>query len=254
MQTDTIEIDPDELSEDVREDLEDDLDEDIAEQKAKEIRVNSMNNGTPNTISSFETIRQTFENITNEFDLDADKKYIYAQVKNIEPTDDDKVKFTISRKDKNEDDYIFLEKDSTQLANLVEYKNVDNVSELCGEKIPYKEYGYTRTKERYLIPKNLSHISQLRYKTHNLILKLNNTVDILTDIKQLDEIIIGSIALTTISILFLPISYIPIFIFGCISLLSLILVVFYIFTDILVGVLDNNFYKIESESETHSYW
>lgn len=255
MQKDTIEIDPEELSKDVRENLEKEIGEDVAERKAKEIRLNSMNNGIPNKKSSIETIRGELDNKINKIDMKTEKKYVFGEINDIEPSrDDEEIQFTISRNDKNEDDVITMDKDSTELANLVEYKNLDNVLELEGEKIPYRDYGFSRKKEKYLIPNNLSYISQFRYKIHNKLTKIKNIIDIFTENKHFDTLIFGSMSLTGLCAFMIPISYIPVMIVGTIGFSTFFILILYIITDILLNIADGDFYRIESESNCDKYW
>jgi hypothetical protein len=227
----------------------------VSDKKAKKILLNSMNNGTPNKKSSIETIHKKLENNIYKIDIDTEKKHVFGEIKNIEPTDsDEKIKFTIDRDDKNQDDTITMEKDSTELANLVEYKGVDNVLDLKGEKIPYRNYGFTRKKEKYLIPNNLSHISQIRYKTHNKLTKFNNIISIITQDDNFDNLMFGSMFLTAVSAILSPISFIPVMIIGTIAFSTLFAVILYIITDILLDITDGDFYKIEDESNNNRYW
>ena len=253
MTTDTIEIDPEELSNDVREDLEDEIGEDLAEQKAKEIQINSMNNGEPNKKTSINTIREKLEDIY-KFNLDTNKLHTTGTIENIEPIQNNQIEFTIKRSDMNKKDTIYLTKDSTELANLVEYKNVDKVSELQGKTISYRNEGYTRKREKYIIPKNLSNISKLRYKLFKKNLKLKNSIEVITRNDIYDRLAFGMIIMTLASLLVLPISTIPTIIFGTMTSLIFMMIIANIITEMLLDLLDGNFYEIKSETSNSTYF
>lgn len=162
----SIEIECEQLSEEVRESLLDELDDpELANQKANEIKLNNMNNANARRGSTTRKISNKLKEFIGKFKLI--KSYEESSQKrkiiNIKPKNNAVIFETEEDFNRN----LVLEKNSKALANLVEYKNVDNVIDLKNENIQYIEFG---THEKYILPYELSLIHKFKYKCHNILL------------------------------------------------------------------------------------
>lgn len=162
----SIEIEPEKLSEDVRESLKDELDDpELANQKADEIKLNNMNNAEPRTGSTLREISDKLKELTDKFKLINSYKESSQNRKIVDIKPRDNSIIFKMKSDSTRD--LALEKNSKALANLVEYKNVDNIMDLKNKNIQYIEIG---VHEKYIIPYKLSLIHKFKYKCHNILL------------------------------------------------------------------------------------
>lgn len=192
MKEDTMEIDPEELSDETLKELQDDLDIDaeFAKNKAKEIHINNINLNEPNEISSLTQtsnyINSKYETIENILSLES----IKSEVKDVIPKDDQiiiKVKNTNKKYAK-----IYMNKNSKILSNLLRHKNVDKISEVIGEYIMCKDI----SNRKYVIPKYISVLSKVRFKIYYGLSVFRRNIDKLSEISKNKIDNVGTIMFT----------------------------------------------------------
>lgn len=242
MNDETVEIDSKKLSEDIREDLQEELDvnDDIIDEKAKNIRLKSIDLGDPNKQSSIVTIKKYIQDRVSSFQNITDYNSVYGTIDSLEP---ERNKIQMNIKHKNSIDSLYFDNESTEIANFMEYKNADNILELKGEQIPGKceEFG---NKKQYLIPKRISFIDNLQYKIHNRMLQTHDILDKIMNNERFDNSIFGLMVMWLVSNIFLiygmriPFiisSILLVFIFGVVATCIL--------TSYVHNTLDNKLYK-----------
>lgn len=180
MEEDTMEIDPKQLSDETLKELEDDLDIDteFAKDKAKEIHLNNISLDEPNNISSLTQIsnyiNSKFEKIADILSLES----ISGEIKDVIPKED---QIIIKVKNPNKEyAKIYMNKDSKVLSNLVRHKNVNKISELIGESIMCKNIG----NKKYVIPKYISLLSELRFKIYYILSNISRNIEKIADISK----------------------------------------------------------------------
>lgn len=176
----TMHIDPKELSDETLKELNDDLDIDteLAKDKAKEIHLNNINLDEPNNISS---LTQISNYINSKFERTSDilsLESINGEIKDVIPKED---KIIIKVKNPNKEySKIYMNKDSKILSNLVRHKNVNKISELIGESIMCKNI----RNKKYVIPKYISSLSELRFKIYYILSNISRNIEKIADISR----------------------------------------------------------------------
>lgn len=173
----TIEKDSaDKLSRDVAKELSNEynIEEDEAEEIGEIAWLNESGNVEPNKkkitdkISNFIS-RGKFE-VNEILSLISSKTYqskcIFVTISSVKRSDiDNKVKISLSHPN-IVPGFIKLEPKSVELANLLEYKSVDNPKNLEGEKLIIDPSKISRNQKSVLVPNNVSKTGKLRFKSY----------------------------------------------------------------------------------------
>lgn len=182
----TLEVNPEELSDKVLKELinESNIDREEAEKFADEAQLDEMDFVEPDKKNIFESIK---DNITFGFGMLSSlykwfcNRTARPKIVNVTPKGDNKVVLNVHHPKINKCELSF-EKDDVEIANLMEYHNVNNPKNLEGKRILIEDisdlnfdkrhsdtrgvYSYNNTNpcHLFLIPNNTSMLGKLRYR------------------------------------------------------------------------------------------
>lgn len=150
------------------------MDGDIAQDKADELYLDNVETKEPNTSKTTEFIIKYLKNKSSNLQNSLFNSGRIGKIVKIEPKKYNIIKFKI--KTGNRYTELKLREDSTELAQIMAYHNIDNLSNLENKKILYK-IGL-RDRLEYMIPKNINPLTKFRYKlfgvNHNLFHKISD--------------------------------------------------------------------------------
>lgn len=170
--SETLSVDAGELSDATIRDMveEGDLKKEEAESLGNDIWLNEIETGEPDKtgaisyLKNISKICKTKASDTSE--LFKNRKTILSNIESVERTHNDKIRIHIQhgRLGKKR---VRFSPDSTELANLLEWKNVDNPNELEGLTVPILRDSIESNRNYILIPHNVSSTGRLRFLLYN---------------------------------------------------------------------------------------
>lgn len=167
--TETIEVDPSELSDEVRDDLTDELDinSEFAEEYAEELKINELVDKDPDKksfVDSFtEKLKSGYSSVAGYFNTNT----IYAEIVDISVTDNDYIVLEFSHPNLVRNATCKKSPDDRTLSNIMEYHDVNDASELVNKKVPIfnpEDLSDTFTDTYITFPNNTSLSGKIRYK------------------------------------------------------------------------------------------
>lgn len=176
---DSLEVDPNKLSEDVVNEIVEGniVDKDEADDIGNEVWLREVNKKEPNKISfvesiglKFREVKRSINNFTQgKIQYIENYKTIYADVVSVNP---DRASEEVSLKLNHSTVGMFevnIDPKSTNFSNLLEYKSVDNVKNLEGEKLVITRKSLeSESINSILIPRNVSTIGKIRFNVYSL--------------------------------------------------------------------------------------
>lgn len=205
----TVEVNPNELSQEVRDELieKGELTESEADQYANEAHLKQIQTAQPeksNVVESSILKYKSFKRYINNRRKKATKNYhnekATADIKDVSATDDNKIKITLNHAKLGESEIVFDE-NSTAVANLISYYNVENPLGLIGKSVVIDRIYYLGDPEKrsptYLFPNNVSILGKLRYKIFSTIQNIRGISSVWLD----GEVIPGYLTTTLASML-----------------------------------------------------
>lgn len=201
-------------------------------------------------ISSFTKLKEIF----HKYNIFSNKS-LFAEISSIDRTDLNKIKINLKHPN-----YILghirLDPDSIELANLLEYKSIDNPNNLEGEKLLIKPRGKNDACRSVVIPNKVSIIGKTRFAIFSILSNIKNKTKIhsnnLSDLflkrsSVLYPILIASISGSVLSLwypyLSLSILIIP-FIWSMILLLTTTYSTYWIILSKITEFIKSDFYEI----------
>lgn len=178
MSQETVEIDPEELSESVREDLQNelDMDESFAKEKANQVHLDNIDTVEADSTKPLEIIYNYFNNsieILNKKPREfLNKTTNIGVIKEIEPKYGDMIQLSIDVGDDTID--TLISKDSKKLAHITEYHNVEKLSDLKDKQIFYY---VEKSRKKFIIPKDVNVLSNLRYKIYGIQRNIRKSIE-----------------------------------------------------------------------------
>lgn len=197
----TVEIDPNELSQDVVDELVDDnvMDEEQATKKGDSVWMNEVTDKNPKKVGLVQYLKslpiygqnlflskyKIIKNKTirfcgyvddytgNKIKYLKNKKTVFAEVKSVEPNkmnDSISVEFEHGR---IHNFTVNFDPQSTVFSNILEYKSINNPEDLEGKKLPILRESFDK-KERngIIIPHNVSKSGKIRFKIYSIFIEL----------------------------------------------------------------------------------
>lgn len=185
----TMEVDPSELSDEVRDDLTEelDIDSDYAQEYAEELKINELVDKNPDKesfINSFvNKLKSGYSSVIGYFN----KNTIYAEIVDIRVTDNDYIVLEFSHPDFKKNPICKKKPDDSILSNIMEYHGVNNASELVNKKVPVfnsENLSDSFTDTYVSFPNNTSLSGKIRYKMFCFI----KNVDVKMPLNDIDPI------------------------------------------------------------------
>lgn len=176
---DSVEIDPEKLSDDVADELveEDIIDKEEADVVSNEVWLEQINKKDPNEISFIDALKLKFGDIKesiNNFTQDKiqyleNYKTIYADVISVNPHKESE-KVTIKLRHSAIGVFnIDLDPKSTNFSNLIEYYSVNNPKDLGNKKLVVTNKSFESEHiNSIVIPKNVSTSGKIRFKMYSI--------------------------------------------------------------------------------------
>lgn len=195
--SETLEVDPDELSDEVIEDLveEGGLEKKEAESLGDEVWFEEVDTGEPSKTGAVSYVKGRFnlgkESASDLRTLFSDYKTILADIESVERTDRDRVEIKI-RHGRIGTETVTFSPGSTELANILEWRGVSNPRELEGLSIPILRESFDSRYTHVLIPHNVSSTGRLRFSLYNGIEEIREKTKISKVHKDPDDFIFGS--------------------------------------------------------------
>lgn len=167
--SDTIEINPSDLSDEVRNDLTEELniDSDYADEYAKELKVDELVDKDPDKTGFIDSSARNLKSIYTFIDDYIKSNTIYGKIVDIQATDNDYIVLKFNHTSMNETASCKMSPHDSTLSNIMEYHGVDNASELENKKVPIvnaKNLSETFEKTYITLPNNTSLSGKLRYR------------------------------------------------------------------------------------------
>lgn len=246
----TVEVDPEDLSKEVRDELQEeaDMDGDIAQDKADELYLDNIETRDPSTSKTTEYITKNLKNKFSNLRNTLSNSGRIGKIVEIKPKKYNIIKFKIKTGNRYRE--LKLREDSTELAQIMAYHNVDNLSNLENKKIVYK-IGF-RDRLEYMIPKNINPLTKYRYKlfgvNHDLFHKISDVFE-KNDVKFLSTfsitavlslIFISPLYEMTSSLPYMILSLTPVSIFLVQLIIIMYLIIWFIISDLVIG--ENHFF------------
>lgn len=176
---DSVEIDPEKLSDDVADELveEDIIDKEEADVVSNEVWLEQINKKDPNEVSFIDSLKLKFGDIQesiNNFTQDKiqyieNYKTIYADVISVNP-DKESEKVTIKLRHSAIGVFdIDIDPKSTNFSNLIEYYSVNNPKDLENKKLVVTNKSFESEHiNSIVIPKNVSTSGKIRFKMYSI--------------------------------------------------------------------------------------
>lgn len=168
--TETIEISdvkPEKLSDEVLEELIEDLDEDTAEKLAQQVHLDEMDTAEPSSKRFVSVLKDKASGLAKyvkgKYAAMKGRKTVFAEIENVKPIESG-VQLVIANPSGNKNT-IRLDSDSKKLANLLEYNNTRQLSDLEGGTIMIKDtrIGPESSRDSYYVPNNMSISGRIRF-------------------------------------------------------------------------------------------
>lgn len=174
----TVEVDASELSDGVIEDLveEGGLDEGEAEELGDDVWFDEVEMREPRKEGLREYLSNRFDNAT-EFAQRLNYRYrehktVFAEVTDVERTDNDNVRVTVMHQRSGEDSFT-LSPDSVELVNLLAYHSVDSPKGLVGERILLDPNSFGGWSTTVVIPHNVAWTGKIRFGVYSFVSEIN---------------------------------------------------------------------------------
>lgn len=206
----TVEVDPNELSNEVQESL---VKEGVLEEeKAKDYgdsvwfeEIDISGCTRKGIVGYLEQRMRDFKQLVSSlYWLFTDYKTVLGDIESVERTDNDKVKLCIVH-ERLGTKTATLHPDSNKIANLVEWKGFDNPLELKGSRVPVIRESFNNSYTIILIPHNVSTLGCLRFSLYSGIEEVRVKTRISSIYENLESFAFGStVALSISSILLMP--------------------------------------------------
>lgn len=172
--SETIEVDPSELSDEVRDSLTEELniDSDYADEYVENLKVNELVDKNPDKTgfldSSIAKLKSLYNSVSDYFN----KNTIYAKIVDVRATENDYVILKFDHPKLNKTARCKKKPDDPMLSNIMEYHRVNNASELNKKSVPIFNPNNlldTFTDTYVTIPNNTSLSGRIRYRIYGSI-------------------------------------------------------------------------------------
>lgn len=130
--------------------------------------------------------------------LFSDYKTVLVDIESVERTDNDRVKLQI-RHGRIGRKTVTLYPDSTKMANILEWKGVDNPLELEGSRIPILRDSFDDLYNYILIPHNVSASGRLRFLLYNGVEEIREKTKVSRIYEDPEGFVMGSVILTVLA-------------------------------------------------------
>jgi len=207
-QSSTVEVDPSELSGEVVEGLVEDgvLDEETAEEYGDNVWFEEVDTGEPSKTGVVSYMKERFRNGKELASwlrwLVSDYKTVLADIESVERTDNDRVKLQV-RHGRIGRKTVTLHPDSTKMANILEWKGVDNPLELEGSSIPILRDSFDDMYNYVLIPHNVSASGRLRFFLYNGVEDIREKTKVSRIFEDLEGFFMGSVIGVIVGLIFM---------------------------------------------------
>lgn len=166
----TVEVDPEDLSQEVLDELENkaNMDSELAEKKADEAYLNNVETKEPNQSTVIDFVKESIKNRNSDLRNLLDEASLIGRIIDVEPKKYNKVVLKIDIGSSVVD--FKLKEKSSFLAQLMGYHNVSKITELKNKKIAIdKQESFRNSKDvELLIPKDINLLSNIRYKIYTV--------------------------------------------------------------------------------------
>lgn len=165
--TEISDVKPEKLSDEVLEELIEELDEDTAEELARQVHLDEMDTVEPSSKTLITVIKNKAsglaEYLKEKYTKVETRKTVFADIKKVKPLGSE-IQLFITNPSGNKNT-IRLDSESKKLANLLEYNEARDISDLEGGNIMIKDTrtGAERTRASYYIPNNMSTSGRIRF-------------------------------------------------------------------------------------------
>ena len=176
-ETETLEVEAEELSDEVIESLveEGGINRNTAEELGDEVWFKEVDVAEPNKTSAgtyLEDRYNGFKSICSEtWDLFSNYKTTYGEIKSVERSSKEHVRIFFKHERIGRRSVKF-DKDSVKLANLMEYHGVENPKDLEGYKVLLESQKLRKGYSRLIVPHNVSFTGKLRFKMYSIVQEL----------------------------------------------------------------------------------
>lgn len=207
-QEETIEVDPEELSDEVLKDLvqESGIDKEKAEEFADKAQFEEMEYQDPNKKNVFESFKIKsnfgFKKLKSLYQSICDKN-ARPFISEVEPNGNDTIIFHVEhpRLSKHK---IRFSKDDVEIANLMDYHRVDNPIDLEGKRLVLDEISVLKNNNSrrhsvhyneptFLIPNNVSILGKLRYGAFSFMQDLRSKTKFWVKSDPVDAVMLGTV-------------------------------------------------------------
>lgn len=253
MEEDTIQIDSDELSDRVVEDLREEgiLTKEEALEYGSQVRFEDFESGESNETGLLEYLKRKVTDFSHYY---RDYRTVFVQVEKVYYSEDGMV--TLDVESSRVSGRIRFESDSTELANLLKWKDIENPKNLEDDSIPVSRYSLENGRPSVLIPHNVSYSGQFRFNLYIKIEELLEKTYVRDEYEETIVVTMGALSCLSFASVFLGIfvadlgysDYWPFVLVSLVAIAPVVLSMLFAFSRILLefvrGATESNFYKI----------